>query len=756
MITLVIPFFNEENTLKRSIPLAKEFLSREFHDYELILVDDGSTDSSLKIAKAYRGPNVKILSYLPNKGKGHAVRTGIMAAEGDVIFFTDSDLPYGLEPLKEGLKKLKDGASIVVGTRNLGEDGYRGYPLVRKIASKSFILLTNTLLGLNLTDIQCGLKGFSKNVAKEIFSKAKLDGFSFDMEVLFLARQRGISIQEIPVSLTTHNESKINICGDSFLMLKDLVAVRMRSLQLSFFPLLYAAMMLRFLGYGLKYFPQLDDYIQYHNYRAFGGSPWGIVTHLGLLAARPLAGLADLYVWTHFWGFMIVAVFFITLMHAWAAKMFHSLFKRYFCAGIVAPLIFCLIPANFEGTYWISASSRIVVGFAFSALSAKNLQLFFDVGLRKNALLFAFFQLLGFGFYEQLIPFSLAATFVLILVNRKTAGEKAFAGLLSLVNAGFYFLFTGLFANSPLYSGRMELILPNDPYYGRVFLPEVLQQIKSAFLGAGGFITLRGLLRAPELIVKEKALLYLVSSLLVSGGLAFYAFKHNEKVKKPFWLFLAGLILAAAPMAPFFVVGNPWISIRATTISYLGIGLAAESIISTLIKDRRIKSSVVFLLSLVFLAGSFTELHDYRLTFMNDTAVVEKLAAGLKDVDPKLSIAVLNLNPSYLDKTSYYYHEHIHGVTESSWALTGALQTALGTQLVPSVTPIACATPIYKEYDKFSNYDVFYLFEKDEDPVLLTLKNDQGVLRFYDKGGYLRAKVTRDKNGTGTLWVIEN
>lgn len=789
MITLVIPFYNEEAILADAIQRAAKYLAAEFGDYELILVDDGSTDSSLSIARQYESDSVRVLTYKPNRGKGYAVRMGTLAARGEAVFFTDADLPYGLEALRTGYDRLTSGCcDLIVGSRNIGKDGYESYPPLREVASHVFVFMVNAVLGLGVSDSQCGLKGFTRPTAQQVFSRARIDGFAFDMEALYVARNMNLRIEEMPVRLIAHGDSKVRVVRDSLRMIRDLMKVRFRwngcrggrlPEFLRLFLLLYPVMCLRFLYYGFRYFHQLDDYIQYFNYEHFGGPKRELISRLGLLAARPLAGLADLFVWAKTYDFMIVAVLLLTALHAAAAVLLYFIFRRHFGVSLAFLSVFCLIPTNFEGTYWVSASSRILCGLFFAVVSGWFLQRFADYDKWHQVMLFAMFQLVSFGFYEQAIFFSLALTFVIVLLNFRAMGRRTLWALVSLLNLSLYMGFTWLFRDSRLYGQRIELALPNTPYYFGVFLPGVLQQLKSAFLGGGFYITWRGFFRGLGIVLKDRAWGY--PSLMLCAAVAFFVYASREEKmsgetlspkkgtmrklsmrKRGLAAFVCGALLAAAPVVPFFFIGNPWLSIRSTVMSFAGIALMAESLLILVQALTGQKGGVLRPIAaaaavIVFLTGSVAELHDYRMTTENDVAIVRKISSATQDVAPGTRIAILNLNPSYLAEQSYFYHEHIHGVTESKWALTGALRAVSNSGSVPSVTPIASTMHVYWDYDSFGDYELFYLFDANRDLALLRRESlGDGLFDFYDMKGNLRARIGRDPNGRGILDVVEN
>ena len=232
MISLVIPVYNEEKIIRNTIESVKIFMDENFgSDYEFILVNDASRDNTLKIAESFTCENIKIISYEQNRGKGYAVRTGILAASGGIIFFTDCRLPYGLDVIREGqaiLEKNKE-ADILIGSRRKHKEGYASYSFLRKIMSLTFFCVLRFYGGLNQTDSQSGIKGFRREAVEPIFKFCKIDGWTFDFEILLIAQKLGYKIIEMPVKIINHaGESKISPIKDSIKMLKDVSKIKKR------------------------------------------------------------------------------------------------------------------------------------------------------------------------------------------------------------------------------------------------------------------------------------------------------------------------------------------------------------------------------------------------------------------------------------------------------------------------------------------------------------------------------------------------
>jgi dolichyl-phosphate beta-glucosyltransferase len=227
-VSLIIPAFNEEKRITHTMECVSKFMNKHFKSYEVIVVDDGSTDGTIDVLKTYHDVHLKIISQGRNRGKGQAIKTGMSYAKGDYCFFMDADLPYPLNSMIEAIKVFrKTGADLVIGSRDLyKEKPDVPYPLHRKIMSRMFSLFINGILHLGISDTQCGFKGFTNNAAKGIFPMITIDGFGFDFEMLYIAKKYHLDIQQIPVNLSHTGGSKVNIISDSLKMMRDALKVR--------------------------------------------------------------------------------------------------------------------------------------------------------------------------------------------------------------------------------------------------------------------------------------------------------------------------------------------------------------------------------------------------------------------------------------------------------------------------------------------------------------------------------------------------
>ncbi|MBQ9080684.1 MAG: glycosyltransferase family 2 protein [Clostridia bacterium] len=229
-ISVCIPMYNESSVIAGCAETLSKYMSENFEDWEVIFSDDGSTDGCGDIVRELALPNVRVVGYEKNRGKGCAVRTAMLAAEGDIVMFTDADLAYGTEVIGRVAKMFEDkpDADIIIGSRNISADGYEGYTFMRKVASKAYIKVLCMAGGFKLSDSQCGCKAFRRHASDDIFARAEVDGFAFDFEAILWATKLGYNIAEMPVKVINHRESKVRVFSDAFKMLGDLRKMKKR------------------------------------------------------------------------------------------------------------------------------------------------------------------------------------------------------------------------------------------------------------------------------------------------------------------------------------------------------------------------------------------------------------------------------------------------------------------------------------------------------------------------------------------------
>ena len=227
-ISLIIPMYNESSIIKDTARTLHEYMSKNFESYEILFSDDGSKDGCGDMVRAMELPGIRVVGYEQNHGKGCAVRTAMLEAQGEIVMFTDADLAYGTDVIKKAYDELisKPEASMLIGSRNLSKDGYEGYTALRKLMSKVYIRILGLIGGFKLSDSQCGCKAFRGDAAKAIFSRCKVNGFAFDFESIMWAQKHEYKIVEMPVKIINHRESTVHIVRDSVRMLRDLLKIR--------------------------------------------------------------------------------------------------------------------------------------------------------------------------------------------------------------------------------------------------------------------------------------------------------------------------------------------------------------------------------------------------------------------------------------------------------------------------------------------------------------------------------------------------
>ena len=229
-VTLIIPMYNEGKIIRDTARTLDEYMRAHFERYEILFSDDGSTDGCGDAVRELDLKDVRVTGYKENKGKGSAVRHAMLEARGEIIMFTDADLAYGTEVIGRVYEKMiaEPDIDMLIGSRNLSKDGYDGYTAMRKIMSKAYIKMLGFIGGFRLSDSQCGCKAFRNPAAKDIFGRAKINGFAFDFECILWAQRLGYKIGELPVKIINHRESTVRVFKDTLKMLRDVYGIRRR------------------------------------------------------------------------------------------------------------------------------------------------------------------------------------------------------------------------------------------------------------------------------------------------------------------------------------------------------------------------------------------------------------------------------------------------------------------------------------------------------------------------------------------------
>ena len=232
--SLVIPCFNEQARIGETLRVSLDYLAANAPESELIVVNDGSTDATAAIARERlaRAPvAARLLENFPNRGKGAAVRSGLLAAREPIGLFSDADLSTPLGETPKLIEPIANGdIDVAFGSRALDRSLIGVHqPWRREQGGRVFNLLVRVATGLPFWDTQCGFKAFRLDVCRPILEAAQIDGFAFDVELLFLAHRAGLRIREIPVRWNHAEGSKVSFFRDSLRMLREVIALRARA-----------------------------------------------------------------------------------------------------------------------------------------------------------------------------------------------------------------------------------------------------------------------------------------------------------------------------------------------------------------------------------------------------------------------------------------------------------------------------------------------------------------------------------------------
>ncbi|MFZ3207497.1 MAG: dolichyl-phosphate beta-glucosyltransferase [Geobacteraceae bacterium] len=232
MLSIVIAAFNEEQRIGSTLLRIVEFLAGKGLEYEIIVVDDGSVDGTKETLTALRPtiPNLSIIHYEVNRGKGYALRAGVLASHGDMVLVTDADLSTPIGELEKLASPILAGeCEAAIGSRALAlSELIRKQSCWRQGMGRVFNRIVRLMVLEGFFDTQCGFKAFTGDVARELFGESKVNRFAYDVEILALARQKGYRVIEMPIAWINSPDSRVNPIADPLQMLCDLCRIRLR------------------------------------------------------------------------------------------------------------------------------------------------------------------------------------------------------------------------------------------------------------------------------------------------------------------------------------------------------------------------------------------------------------------------------------------------------------------------------------------------------------------------------------------------
>ncbi len=225
-LSLIFPAYKEEDRIGRSLKKTLAYLATKDYTCEIIVVDDGSPDNTAEVASSF-GSGIKVVRLETNSGKGAAVRRGMLEARGEIRLFSDADLSTPIEEFDKIRRGIIDGADVSIGSRAIDPSMIKErQPFYREFMGKTFNRFVQIVAIKGIKDTQCGFKAFTAEAAEKIFSVAKINGFAFDVEALYLAQKFGMKIEQTPVLWLNDERSTVDPIKDSFFMLIELLKVK--------------------------------------------------------------------------------------------------------------------------------------------------------------------------------------------------------------------------------------------------------------------------------------------------------------------------------------------------------------------------------------------------------------------------------------------------------------------------------------------------------------------------------------------------
>lgn len=228
-LSVVIPCYNEQERFEKGIQHFLHYLKNQKYNWEIIVVNDGSKDNTLRLIKkkAAANPSIKIVSYSHNRGKGFAVVKGVKKAKGEIILFSDLDHAVPIKTIEIFFKYFENEIPVVIGSRRVqGSKLIKRQHPIREFLGKGFTLMVKLLIDFKIKDATCGFKAFNNKIAKKIFKKITVYGWAFDAELLYLCKIYKIDYVQAPVTWTDIKGSKVSITRDVFRSFFGLIKIR--------------------------------------------------------------------------------------------------------------------------------------------------------------------------------------------------------------------------------------------------------------------------------------------------------------------------------------------------------------------------------------------------------------------------------------------------------------------------------------------------------------------------------------------------
>jgi len=464
----------------------------------------------------------------------------------------------------------------------------------------------------------------------------------------------------------------------------------------------------------VRYYPMLDDFIQYRVYTFSDDRLRSVLLALGLLSARPLAGIFDVYFWSSMWGSLNMATAVMFCIFAAAGMIMLAFFRRWWGTGGLVFAVLLLCPISMEGVFWLSASTRMGPPLLFCALAMLALELRLKKGGRGFFALYVLFALCSYCFYEQMTIVSFLLLLMALYYDKRARAAEWAAPFAALVPVACCYLFVP----SGMNEGRMKLVTFGADYPQHFM--GVMGQIRNVFFNLGPRLLKRDLMSECSAIagraLENPAAAALAAAAAVCVAALFFiiAARTDGEDRAAFAArpalcqLVCGAALFAAPLTLFFLLPNSFIAFRNALPSMLGAGLTADAAVRLVCGGRpRITRAVTLVVCAVLTAASLFEVTAYSKTGEADAALLEELCPYVAQGRQEGNVALVGASVRY-DPSVVPHGEHITSVASSDWALTGAVYARNGAKYGLHLYPLEMDKYIYQTYPEPGAYDAFY------------------------------------------------
>lgn len=514
-----------------------------------------------------------------------------------------------------------------------------------------------------------------------------------------------------------------------------------KQMSITFWVILLAAMLTKYTYYGIRYFPVFDDNNMYgvFSYK----SPFFVLDHYKMYTTRPIAAFLDAFVYSRLWGNMFILLFIMILLHFLCCVLTWKIFEmNNLKFGIFACIFLGMLPYGMEATYWIAASSRIVVGLFFSLLSMYILMLYIHSPKNANKkidykYLIAFFitNLVSFGFYEQIIVLCFFGCLILCTANFKRISNKLIL-LVPFINLIAILTFYGYFSSVGNMATRGQIVKRNFIEHTLAVFSKIRDHLQYGQI----HMYKQGLFKGIRLLIDDKAVLFAILAITISLFVVHICKneKYDTSLKTNSIKLVLGIFLIIIPFAPFFLLETVWMASRNSFLSFLGLALVSEAIINIILRGKYLailRGIIAGVFVLFFIIINTARISEYRATYNTDNLIISEFVDNLNKIDGSFNenstVIIFNTEKTYIDPTG----PNIWSCTGNYWAFMGALKARTGDPMVSDIFPVKNNTTLSLPEDRLRSS--IYLGMNIKDLKIFPLKgkwenNNTLVLRLQD------------------------